>query len=88
MSVAELKQTCRQYTDVRYMAQDEIGAQSIPSKLFKPGMLLVPNMLRCCLAICFELSGRKVNTFSQIYKIKFLNLTFRYNISYQVLVFR
>lgn len=36
MSVAELKQMCRQYPDVRYVLQDEIGAQSIPSKLFKP----------------------------------------------------
>lgn len=36
MSVEVLKQTCRQYPDARYVEQDEIGAQSISSKLFKP----------------------------------------------------
>lgn len=36
MSVGELKQTYRQYPDVRYVLQDEIGAQSIPSKRLMP----------------------------------------------------
>lgn len=49
-------------------------------------MLLVPNMLRCCLAICFELSGREFNTFSQIYKIKFSNLVLKYDILYLILI--
>lgn len=50
-------------------------------------MLLVPNMLRCCLAICFELSGRKVNTFLQIHKIKCSSPAFKYDILYLTVVF-
>ena len=83
MSVGLLKQNGR--TVLRYDVPDVDGSwtYALRSKPFKLWIPLLISMLQCCLAICFVLIGRKVNTFSQIHKNKFSRGDKKYYISYQ-----